>query len=285
MRRVIKVLATGVGLSVQDQGRLGWRRFGVPPSGAMDRYAAVWANQLLGNAPHAPVLEIAMQGAKFRVLEDTWMALAGADNSAELQAWTAVPVQAGTELDFTRPKAGIWSYLAVPGGFEVDHYFKSASVDARNGIGKIIRVGAVLNAAAHKPAIADTGVSARSVRPDLQRDYSKPPVLQLLPGPQYATFSKSAKSQMVESAWTISAALDRTGFRLEGPELDVPQSIPSEPVLPGSFQVPGNGQPIVTLYDGPTVGGYPKIAVLREADLDWFVQCKPGMKVRFQWAD
>lgn len=285
MPALIKVLATGVGLSIQDQGRSGWRRFGVPPAGVMDRYAAEWANRLLGNQANAPVLEIAMQGVKLRILEDTWISLAGADLGARLQPWTAVPVQAGLELEFSHAKSGLWAYLAVPGGFVADSYFGSAAVDRRNGLGSSIRVGSVLKGESTLPGIKDQNVSLRYLRPDLQRDFSECPMLNLLPGPQYPDFSKAAKRQMVESVWTVSAAIDRTGFRLEGPKLDAPGTMASEPVLPGSFQVPGNGQPIVTLYDGPTVGGYPKIAILRDSDIDWLCQCNPGTQLRFQWAD
>ena len=55
----------------------------------------------------------------------------------------------------------------------------------------------------------------------------------------------------------------------------------SEPVLPGSVQIPTDGQPIVTMCDGPTVGGYPKLGLVDGADLSWLAQCRPGLKVRF----
>ena len=77
---------------------------------------------------------------------------------------------------------------------------------------------------------------------------------ELLPGPQLELFSARARAQLASAEWTVSPRSDRTGFRLEGPALDVPDSIRSEPVLPGSFQIPGNGLPIVTMVDGPTVG-------------------------------
>ena len=108
--------------------------------------------------------------------------------------------------------------------------------------------------------------------------------LALLPGPQFDLFSEAARERMVSADWTVGTSMDRTGYRLEGPALEVPASIPSEPVIPGSFQVPSNGQPIITMPDGPTVGGYAKIAVLKDADLDWVAQCRPGTKLKFRWA-
>jgi allophanate hydrolase subunit 2 len=55
----------------------------------------------------------------------------------------------------------------------------------------------------------------------------------------------------------------------------------SEPMLLGSIQVPPNGQPIAILNDGPTVGGYPKIALITEESLDQFRQSSPGTKIQF----
>ena len=81
--------------------------------------------------------------------------------------------------------------------------------------------------------------------------------------------------------WLVSGRSDRTGYRLEGQALDVPDSIASEPVLPGSFQVPGNGQPIITMVDGPTVGGYPKIGSALSLDTAALAQLRPGGTVWF----
>lgn len=280
-----EVLATGVGLSIQDAGRVGWRGFGVPPGGAMDRAAARMANELLGNTPTAPVLELALQGARLRVLEDCWVALCGAELGTSLKPWSAQLLKAGDVLDFRGGTSGLWAYLAVPGGFVAERFFGSASVDLRNGLGQALVRGSLLHAAEPAPRILDHGVVTRQWIPEMQRHYATKLTVDLLPGPQFDLFTQSSREQMVASDWMVSSAIDRTGFRLEGPVLEVPESIPSEPVIPGSFQVPGNGQPIITMADGPTVGGYAKIAVLKDADLDWVAQCRPGTKLNFRWAD
>ncbi len=280
----IEILSTGVGLSIQDRGRQGWRRFGVPSGGAMDRCSAAAANRLLGNRTDAPVLEILMQGAKLRILADTWIALAGADLGCAVAPWTASFVAAGRVLLFPANHSGLWAYLAVPGGFEAEHWFGSASVDARNGLGQPLQQGSQLTATTRGLSFGFERVGRRILSLDLQRDFSSSMEFECLPGPQFESFSVEARAQFVDSEWTVSARSDRTGFRLEGPKLEVPNSIRSEPVLPGSFQIPGNGQPIITMVDGPTVGGYAKLAILREADIDWLAQCRPGTKVNFNWA-
>ena len=45
----LAVLRAGPGLSVQDGGRLGYRRYGVSTAGAADRAALALANLLVGN--------------------------------------------------------------------------------------------------------------------------------------------------------------------------------------------------------------------------------------------
>jgi antagonist of KipI len=53
--------------------------------------------------------------------------------------------------------------------------------------------------------------------------------------------------------------------------------------VPGSLQVPANGQPLLMMADGPPTGGYPKIAVVVSADLHLLAQCTPGAgQVRFR---
>lgn len=280
----LKILATGSGVTLQDAGRGGWQRFGVPVAGAMDRSAMLTANQLLGNKPAAPVLEIQLQGAKLKVLKDCWLGLAGADRCPQLPAWTASQVKAGTVLEFSGQARGIYSYLSVPGGFVADLSFGSVSVDPRNGLGEPLCKGSLLEERLGEPQVTVGQIARRIVPKDERPSYSTKESFSLLPGPEFESFNADSRQQLVTAEWSVTARSDRTGFRLEGPALKVPDSLRSEPVLPGSFQIPGSGLPIITMVDGPTVGGYPKIAILKDVDRDRLAQCAPGTTVCFQWA-
>jgi urea carboxylase len=78
-------------------------------------------------------------------------------------------------------------------------------------------------------------------------------------------------------------ASDRTGYKLEGPAIrNSLGTLPSEAGCPGAIQIPGDGLPIALMADAPTVGGYPKIAVISEADLPILAQRRPGDSIRFQ---
>lgn len=280
----LEVLSLGSGASFQDLGRLGLGRFGVPEAGVMDRFAAFAANRLLGNGENAALLEASLSGLRLRAVSSIRVGIAGACAPRGFELWTAFELKAGDVLDFSGSSRGVWTYVSVPGGFELPHVLGSVSSDPRNGLGRALRVGDLVGVVDPLRCPWDGAVVRRRLSGRYVRDYAEIPRLKLLPGPQFELFSELDRARMVESEWLVSRRVDRTGYRLEGPRLLVPPMIPSEPVIPGSFQISGDGQPVVTMLDGPTVGGYAKIAVLADADRDWLAQAKPGTKLKFQWA-
>ena len=269
------MLNPGLLATVQDGGRPGWRRFGIPPGGAMDRGAWRLANHLLGNPEEAPVVEC-LAGLRLRALCDLHLAMAGAWGA---RAW---PVQAGEIVEFLPSLDGVWHTLALPGGVAAEPFLGSASVCARALIGAPLAKGDRIRCQSGDLAPLPLGVKARRPTQELMPDYGDTP-LRVWPGPQWALFSEQAKALFFGQDWHVSSRSDRTGYRLEGPALSPPKTdMVSEPVRVGSIQVPPSGQPVVTLYDGPTVGGYAKIALLDAADLDRLVQTRPGQAVRFR---
>ena len=107
--------------------------------------------------------------------------------------------------------------------------------------------------------------------------------MRVWPGPQWGKFSDLARDTFFATAWKVSPQSDRAGYRLDGAEIPPPGgSLASEPVLVGSIQVPPGGQPIVTMPDGPTIGGYHKLGLVDPEDLRWLVQTPPGRTVRFR---
>jgi allophanate hydrolase subunit 2 len=77
--------------------------------------------------------------------------------------------------------------------------------------------------------------------------YTKDLVLRILWGPQDEDFSPESKTKLLDSLFKITPMSDRTGIRLSGPlihrKVGISESIISEGVVPGSIQVPGDGQP------------------------------------------
>ena len=315
---VLRILEPGLGMSLQDTGRQGFRRFGVPTSGTMDPLTAAWANRLLDNLPDAPVLELCLQGQRLEALRDGWIAVCGGSHSRGQAPYRAFRVRAGESLNFGHGDSGVWTYLAVPGGFRAESFLGSCSTNPRAGIGHTLRSGDLLlrNPAGdwHPPS----GVAARGVSPDqcvADRDTNP---LRVWPGPQWEQFDAESQGRLFETEWRVTSQCDRVGYRLrsdrdvqsgsnrqtmpsightlrplDGPPHASPGpqspgglawtggSLISEPVLTGSIQVPSDGQPIVTLQDGPTLGGYPKIGWIDPRDLPRLVQRRSGQAVRF----
>jgi biotin-dependent carboxylase-like uncharacterized protein len=286
MQPVLQILQPGFGGSVQDNGRHGWRRMGVPVSGFMDEHAARWANRLVGNPPDTPVLEFLLQGARLAALSEVWIAVTGADASANVPSWHPIRLTTGNVLTFAGNIVGNWMYVAIAGGVGADRILGSASTYARGRLGRVLGTGDLVLREAPSHFHLPAGVAGQTAPSLERRNYARPPRLRVWSAPQFHQFNDRDRHAFFEQEWTISSQSDRVGFRLEGPPLTsrLPQLI-SEPVRPGTIQVPENGGPIVTMRDGPTVGGYAKFGLVEPADLSWLAQCRPGQAVRFQLMD
>ena len=126
---MIRVIDPGLGASIQDRGRTGWRRFGVPAGGCMDPEAMVCANRLLENGSSAPVIELLLEGAKFEMLADCWVAICGAEVECSIPVRRAYLAAKGEIIRIKRCRSGMWSCLAVAGGIAVGRFFGASDND------------------------------------------------------------------------------------------------------------------------------------------------------------
>ncbi|MFC4991966.1 biotin-dependent carboxyltransferase family protein [Rubritalea tangerina] len=283
---IATVLQTGPATSYQDSGRYGWLQYGLAQCGALDTHASAAANTLLHNLPSDPVIEILLGGFRIKMLQPSWIAHVGGCHCPQLPSWTARYVSAGEILDFQPSKAGVCSYLAAPGGWQARTLFGSSAYHSRSDIGQAIVTGAPLAPTLNPPA--PTSAKNRSTPPQDQREYSRPPSLRLYSGPHSHLFSKAQHNHLLNNIWKISARSDRSGYRLtnDAPEcLQHHISIHSTPTILGSIQIPPSGEAIVTLNDGPTVGGYPIIALVHPEDLSWLVQQHAHSPITFTHLD
>jgi allophanate hydrolase subunit 2 len=97
-------------------------------------------------------------------------------------------------------------------------------------------------------------------------------------GPQDDHFATETLARFLAGPWRMGATSDRVGCRLEGEPLRHlgEAEILSDGMVPGSIQVPPDGRPIVMAAEGPTTGGYPKIATVLTDDLPLLAQLVPG---------
>ena len=192
-----RIESSAIPMSMQDNGRAGWARFGVPAAGAMDDHAAEWANRLLENPLNAAVLEIPGSGARLRFLAEALVAVTGAKGKCPM--WRTVHVKAGELLEIGELEAGLWTYVAVKGGFESAMQLGSASSYPRAGFGQLCRAGDVLCASKAELALP-RAVSARLAPRTVQRDYSRPPALRVWRGPQWNLFAEAQRTRFFAQA-------------------------------------------------------------------------------------
>ncbi|MDI4237446.1 biotin-dependent carboxyltransferase family protein [Bradyrhizobium sp. Arg237L] len=278
------ISSIGPASSVQDGGRPGSQRYGLTPSGAMDRLALAAANTLVGNEPFAAAVEIGPFGASFTArCGAVRIALSGASRSADIAGRTvtfdtSATIADGETLTLGFARGGAFSYLAIEGGIAGEPMFGSLAVNARAGLGspypRPLQNGDELQ--------VQRASGAAERRIELPEQPEAP--IRILFGPQDDEFSEDNKKLFLDSEWTISATSDRMGYRLEGPVIKHlhGHNIVSDGTVNGSIQVPGNGQPIVLMPDRGTSGGYPKIATVISADFGRFAQISAGHSFRFK---
>jgi antagonist of KipI len=286
---VLRVGRPGMLATIQDLGRPGRRAAGVPPGGAMDRFALAAANLLVGNPRGAAALECALSGPSLTALAGCLVAVTGADFQATLNGhamptWQGVFLAPGDRLEFAGRSWGARVYVAVAGGLTGDRWLGSVAtylLAGRGGVhGRPVKAGDVLAAAAPWPRPL---VAGRDLPGPLRPPYGDHAELLTIAGPYVARLSAKDRRALFAEEWTVSRDADRMGYRLEGPELAMngPELV-SFGLTMGCVQVPASGQPILLMADGQTAGGYPVVATVARCDLPLAAQLMPGEHLRFR---
>jgi len=303
----IEVIRPGMLSIIQDEGRTGYRKYGVPSGGVMDTFAARTANMLVGNPREAAVLEMTLSGPELRFRETQLIALCGADMSAMVDGkpvplWRPVVIRQDSVLRIGSCRSGMRGYIAFAGGVEVPRTMSSRSTDLKTGFGGLdgrpLRAGdrlftregsraahALLHVMAKRAKEQGEGMAATSWRLSEYEipGYRADPVLRVMPGKDHGEFAEESLHQFYRDRYMVTSESDRMGYRLKGAALELARKADrlSEAVAYGTVQVPPDGQPIVLMADHQTVGGYPVIAQIARVDLPLLAQARPGSRVAF----
>ncbi|HET8532986.1 MAG TPA: biotin-dependent carboxyltransferase family protein [Methylomirabilota bacterium] len=272
--------------TVQDLGRFGHLRVGIPTSGPMDREAFVLANRLVGNPDGAAGLECTLVGPRVEFADERLVAVTGADmaptlNGAPVPAWETVPVKAGDVLRLGPARTGVRAYLAVAGGLETPLVLGSRSTYVRGRLGGV--GGRALRRGDRLPLGAAAPARPRRVRPGHVPVYGGEATVAVILGPQDDRFTAAGIAAFLTGPYELLPQSDRMGARLRGPFIEHTRGhdIVSDGVPMGGIQVIGEGQPIVLLADRQSAGGYTKIATVCSFHLGRVAQLKPGGRLSF----
>lgn len=287
----LTIVAPGGFTTIQDRGRFGFQQMGVPASGALDSFAFDMANILVGNDNTCAVLEITVMGPKLEIKKEMDIALTGAKmgitiNDQPVEQWKSIRVKPGDFLTISQVQQGCRAYLAVSGGIKVPRVMGSFSTYVGG------RIGGFQGRPLQQEDTLETHdirvlTSSRTLLDEFIPKYPTHALIRVILGPQDHYFDMD-ETPLWGSDYMVTTKADRMGYRLMGNPLPInknmPQSIVSEPAMPGSIQIPPDGQPIILLVE-QTVGGYAKIATVISTDLSKVAQTTPGDTLEFEKID
>ncbi|SDL09100.1 biotin-dependent carboxylase uncharacterized domain-containing protein [Salinimicrobium catena] len=281
MSAEVEVLHPGLFTSIQDGGRYGFMKYGVPVSGAMDSFSSKMANLLLNNPEDASVMEVTQMGPKVRFSAATAIAITGAVLSPEVNGKPVennhvIDINPGDVLQFGRRILGCRAYLAVRGGFQTPKVLKSRSF--YEGITSVYRLVKGMKLPYDAEASGELVNSYAAIK---QGEHLSAVKVEVLPGPEFDRLISSEAEKLKNSEFTLSKYSDRMGFQLSEVFPNNLEAILTSPVLPGTVQLTPSGKLIVLMRDGQTTGGYPRILQLTERGINIIAQRIPGEKFQF----
>lgn len=295
----LEIITPGLATTVQDRGRFGYYRFGIPQGGAMDQYAAALANRLAGNTPDEALLECTYLGPKFTVDADTVIAVTGAPVDVLVNGEAAaenarLELAAGDEVSFGMLRGGSKFFVAVAGGIDVPAVLGSRStypIGKMGGFeGRPLQPGDVVPVGDPPP---ETLPRMDEAPEELLPDYGREVEVRIMLGLYDHKLADEGLKNLTEAEWTLTPVADRMGLRFDGPGApwkdeeqpfgagQDPSNITDAGYAVGSIQIPGGTQPIVLHCDAVSGGGYAQAGTVISADMDLFARMAPGTKVRF----
>jgi biotin-dependent carboxylase-like uncharacterized protein len=276
----MRIEAAGLRATVQDRGRFGHLREGIPPSGPADPQAFAAAQALVGNhGVDAAAIEIVGDGFAFRCEDRRIVAVTGRDVALRgrdlVPGWTAAFVRPGETYTVLCGERSRFAYLAVSGGIATEPILGSRSAYLPAGLGSPLRAGEVLPLGTARVDVERAGRFL--VSPDYDTGQ-----IRTITGPHAQRFTDDAHSLFFRSEFRVEPASDRMGTRLSGPRIPAREGeILTSGMVAGAVQIPSGGAPIVLLAEHQATGGYPVIATVIAADLGLAAQRLPGELLRF----
>ena len=295
---MIKILQSGIQTTIQDQGRKSFQAYGISVGGAMSTFSSRLANILVGNDMNLPVLEIVQSPHKLLFEEETIVSFCGGGlspemNNRELPLFEPLLVKQGDMLELKKPASGFRLYMAIAGGFNGEKFLNSYSthlLTASGGYkGRTIKKDDRLTLLESPSQLSGNTKELLKRNLFFNLDKSLSPKIfsksiRIFAGAEYELLTDDSKNHLTAGEFKISNDYNRMGYRLKSELLQLIQKkeMISSAVTKGTIQLLPDGQTIALMADCQTVGGYPRIAHIIEADHCICAQLKPGDEISFQ---
>ena len=278
----ILILSEGMHSSIQDLGRKGYRSYGIPISGAMDKYSAILANKLLNNDEGDAVMEMTLVGPKILFEDHSLIVITGADMSPALNGEPIMmnfvyAVNTSDVLSFGNLKIGVRTYLAVKGGFKTEVIFNSRSYF--NGITKKDKIekGDRLRIATYEKELEVTSskIKVKGVHFSTKK-------IEVTKGPEYNRLTKKQRELLFSKEFKIDSLNNRMGYQLKNKFVSIKNNeIITSITIPGAVQLTPSGKLIIMMRDCPTTGGYPRILQLTDIAINQLAQKREDDSFKF----
>ena len=278
----LRVVSPGLLTTVQDAGRFGLQRLGVPVSGAADTEAMRAANALVGNADDEAVLEVTARGPVVEAVGTAvLLGVVGGPGP-----WRAVALQPGERFDVGPVERVLRCCVAVACGIDVAPMLGSRStyLPARIGPvgGRALRGGDMIGT--RRESGDGAGRRGRVVAPPAWWAWPGAEAsLRAVPGPDDDWLTGSGRTALFGGRFVVSPRSDRIGLRLDGPWVQRSERVlQSSGCAAGTVQLPPAGPPIVLGPDRGTTGGYPRVATVASVDLPLVGRLRPGQVLHLE---
>ncbi len=274
---MIEILDSGYHITIQDRGRTGFSKYGVPLSGSMDYISSNNSNSIIGNSIDEPVFEITMMGGKFLFTEEVDICISGAVfevklNNNSIDNNTIIRAQKGDILNFGKALKGFRIYLAISGGFDSELILKSPSYFENITSSTVVKKGDTFDLLRNK-----TKPSNYINYPELIFEN----IIEVSRGPEFNLINGNDSKLLQEQFFTVSSN-NRMGYFFENGLSSNNFSIITTPVIPGTIQLTPSGKMIALMKDGQVTGGYPRILQMNYNSISILSQKKQGDNIRFK---
>lgn len=294
----IIIIKPGFQTTIQDLGRIGFKRSGVPESGCMDRFSARIANILCGNNEHDAVLEMVLHGVELLTLESLLVVFSGGGaqptiNNQPIPLNRPVYIPAYSTILTLPASNGMRLYMAIAGGFNKPILMNSRSTYHPAGAGTQLNAGNVLEAGI--ASYLSTSICKNILKHKNSLGISKwglssnyfsyqPDSIKITKGIEWEKFTQEAYHDFLDESFLILPQSNRMGYRLNGKPLMIVKKFEmiSTAVVRGTIQVTPDGNPLILMADAQTTGGYPRIGQVIETNIGILAQKRPGEYIFFE---